>query len=176
MANIITNQSQLDLLVMSMGDNIVNYITQKFVDTIQDCMDRYDIPQQGQMNGKVYVPTGQFYNAWRQEASKSIGNYFEGAMLYDYDMVQSNPSNFEHGSYYSEKGYDVSEFMPDIIFNGLSGDLFGDGFWRDPRNAWDDFVNEVNQNFDVWMQEAFDKYSNGLKVTKGASVTISSGI
>ena len=71
MANIITNQSQLDLLVMSMGDNIVNYITQKFVDTIQDCMDRYDIPQQGQMNGKVYIPTGQFYNAWRQEIGRA---------------------------------------------------------------------------------------------------------
>lgn len=104
-----------------------------------------------------YESTGEFYEAWTQSVVKRFGDYISSSIYYDSSKVNSDPENFVHGSYFWSGGDDVSEILPDLIFGGTSGDLFGSGYWTDKRDAWVPTMQRLNKSFDKWIKEGFKK-------------------
>lgn len=53
-------------------------------------------------------------------------------IAHDGNLISSSPDDFIHGSnYYSPS--DMSEYIPNIVNDGSSGDFFEEGFWSAPR-------------------------------------------
>ena len=101
-----------------------------------------------------YVRTMQFLTSW--ETSKPIikGNIIESDLFQNKFAMQSDPDNFIHGSNFFRQN-DVTAFMADIIFEGLSGPMFGDGFWTVARDAWTPtLIHLENGDFDRWFADA----------------------
>lgn len=115
------------------------------------------------MGGVVYEPTGEFYEAWRQGVTQRVGKYIQSNIVYDSDVVHSDPDNFIHGSNYWSGGTDVSEILPDLIFGGTSGELFGTGFWTDKRDAFTPTMKRLNKSFNKWLKEGFKQAGFSIK-------------
>lgn len=107
------------------------------------------------MGGSVYDPTGEFYEAWQQGITERVGKHIQTIVGYEADTVHSYPDDFIHGSNYWSGGTDVSDILPDLIFGGKSGDLFGEGFWTDERDAWTPTMNRIEKSFNKWLKEGF---------------------
>jgi hypothetical protein len=72
-----------------------------------------------------------------------------------------NPKRFTHGSNYWTTD-DIRPYLVDIIINGKSGGLFGDGFWRRPRNFWQPVIDMLTDGTaDKMIEQAFN--SRGIK-------------
>lgn len=62
----------------------------------------------------------------------------------DSNLIHSEPENFIHGSlYYSPN--DASSYVAELVHEGTSGPLFGDGYWRKKRPFMDNARNELIQ-------------------------------
>ena len=58
---------------------------------------------------------------------------------------------------------DSREYLADIIYQGLAGDIYGDGFWTEKRDAFERLLKIVGKrNFNKWMIEAMNEV--GLNV------------
>lgn len=154
------NLSELNLTIDHAQKLAVDYVTNKMVEEI-----KYIIPHMGIGIGllnKVYNPTGEFTEAWISEMASRTSGYVSGTMRYDGNLISTvDKDNFIHGSNYS--GVDIKEALPYIIFGGESGDLFGEGFWTNPRDAWTEMINITDKKFNSWIKEGFKLSGLNLK-------------
>lgn len=103
--------------------------------------------------GSVYQANGagSFSDAWKADDPQVGGNSASMLMHYESSLLSHNADTFTHSSHY---GGDVED-MTAIVFDGGSGSLFGDGWWRSPRRgAWDAFTSNVDAQMDSWMRMA----------------------
>lgn len=78
------------------------------------------------------------------------------------DMMSNEPDRFIHGSYFWDLT-DVRFLLPYIINEGLSGDLFGEGFWTNPRPYWTNAYNHIVSN-NIFFEEFKKSLTNkGIK-------------
>ena len=102
---------------------------------------------------EYYNRTMEFLNSW--ETSKPIikGNIIESDLFQNIFAMHSDPENFIHGSNYYKQD-DITAYMADIIFEGLSGPMFGSGFWTVARDAWTPTLTHLeNGDFDRWFAD-----------------------
>lgn len=147
----------LEEFIMQMIDPTelaIDYVCDKILDELNIQMVSKGI---GTHSNQFYDNTGEFYEAWKQGLNQRIGNFIKGSVYYDENEVHANPSTFTHGSYFWSGGDDVSDILPDLIFGGKSGDIFGTGFWTDERDAWTPTINRLNKSFGKWLKEGFKK-------------------
>lgn len=107
---------------------------------------------------------GGLEGAWKKEAVTVAYNVFTGEMHYDNSLLSFNPSEFQHASpasYVDDDGYthNIKNHGPvhnlaDIVFKGGSGPLFGNGNWRQARDAWTPFLAACNSKYKQWWREA----------------------
>jgi hypothetical protein len=73
--------------------------------------------------------------------------------------MEYDSATFLHGSDFYQPT-DVRGFLAEIINEGKSGDLFGEGFWREKRPFWDKSLQELldNGQIDRWMRESMKKH------------------
>lgn len=144
---IVNNEAEMTLYLNSVFYGAINYTIDRMVELI-----RQEITRQGigdESKNTIYDPTNEFYNAWRKESVSKVGGYILGKMGYDSSFLSLDKDSYTHGSNY-QGGSDVRDALADIIFNGKSGMLFGDGFWRDNRDAWTPFMNQVQAEISSW--------------------------
>lgn len=154
MGGMFSNLSQL-LVLMDIPMKIaVDYVTDKILDELNIQMVNQRI---GLNENSFYEPTGEFYSAWRNEISARVGDIVSGKVDFDPTMLSLDTDNFIHGSNYYDSGNDVRDIMPWIIFGGNSGSFFGNGFWRDSRDAWTPTMNTLTSSFNRWVKEGFMK-------------------
>lgn len=144
----------------------VDYVVDKIMDELEIQMVNKRI---GLNSNSFYTPTGDFYRAWKSEITTRVGQYFTNKVKFDGDSMTLDPNNFIHGSNYYDVN-DVRDIMPDIIFGGQSGDLFGEGFWTHGRDAWSPTISRINKSFGKWIIEGF-KYA-GFTVKKDTTSII----
>lgn len=105
---------------------------------------------------KVYEPTYEFRESF---TSVDVGSKSNPEVLIhsDKNKMTSKPEIFQHGSYYSRKGSDIREWLPEILAFNLSGDItpdwFGDGFWKHRDNYFYDTLESLRAN--GWLSKTF---------------------
>jgi hypothetical protein len=112
---------------------------------------------------KEYERTYQFRDdAWstRQPFNYSHGHIAEYEFFYDWKKLQVDRDAAQHGSpSYVKKYQDVRPYLADIIYGGLSGDIFGEGYWRKARDAWSQLLQSLGKKkMKTWFREAFSYY------------------
>lgn len=121
-----------------------------------------------------YERTNQFKESWntRNSTQKHHGNLVEKEFYYDWEKMAVDREKAQHGSPpYVDNYQDVRPYLADIIYQGLSGDLFGDGYWRKARDAWKHLVEAVGKKkVHKWIKEAFDMY--GFDYERYANVAL----
>ena len=87
-------------------------------------------------------------------------------------MLNVNRQKAQHGSPEWLKNYeDVRPYLADIIYGGLSGNLFGDGYWCKARDAWSELLHQIGKrNLSNWFKEGCEQV--GLEMAGRVNVAL----
>ncbi len=136
-----------------------------------------------------YDRTEEFLWAWNYKVRKTsdhhnlsfLSSRVQGEFYYDPNVMHYNPDKAQHGTP-SESAMpfntnswaykavesawgDAREYLADILYQGKTGPLFGDGAWRKKRDAWTPLVNKLDRGkIFTWFEEGMIKQK--LKVYK----------
>ena len=87
-----------------------------------------------------YHRTGQFADlAWDATVTKNTLYETEGEFKY-------NPEGMTDPHESVVDGTDMREYLTEIIYEGVAGHIFGEGFWTKPRDAWTKLVEIVGSD------------------------------
>lgn len=88
----------------------------------------------------------------------------EVEVFHDSQKMELDSQNFVHGSNYWKGGNDIRDILPLIIDMGLSGDLFGSGWWQDERPYFRNAVKELKDSgmLENWFKQALKR--QGIEV------------
>lgn len=106
-------------------------------ETVEKLQDHIEKEVYGAYTPEVYEDTFEFLDAWETQSSSDGG----AEMHYDpNDIITTNPPI--HASIITGEG--VAEILPDWIFKGNAGGLFGNGEWNRKRDAWGALDREMS--------------------------------
>ena len=107
----------------------------------------------------VYERTRQFQKAWKADKAQISGMHVQAKFHYEPSEMDFNTSTTipQHGSTNPDWG-DAREYLAELIYNGASGQKYGDGYWTQRRDAWDALIKDID-GADIlkWTSEGFAK-------------------
>lgn len=146
MAFLPKNNQQLQQLFAVPLREVVEIVAQKIWNENRDVVRKvvYDAG-----TPKYYERTNEFRNdAWGFEkpAHYTHGHIAEYRFFYDWEKLTIDRDKAQHGSPPHTATYsDVRPYLADIIYQGLAGNIFGDGYWRKARNAWKELLSTLGK-------------------------------
>ena len=160
------SEQELRNLLRSPIQKAINYVLDKIYD--ENISVVHDVVYMA-YSPEDYNRTGDLYRAWSTE-SKSTSSAAQGEFKYDYSKMSigsTDPqsSNFaQHigvgGDLY---GQDERPYLAELIYQGATGSLFGDGAFRKQRDAWAELNKRIGRRkMKQWMKEGME--AAGLKV------------
>ena len=154
------SEQELRNLLRSPIQKAINYVLDKIYD--ENISVVHDVVYMA-YSPEDYNRTGDLYRAWSTE-SKSTSSAAQGEFKYDYSKMSigsTDPqsSNFaQHigvgGDFY---GQDARPYLAELIYQGATGSLFGDGAFRKQRDAWAELNKRIGrQKMKQWMKEGME--------------------
>lgn len=155
------NEQELRNMLRSPIMKAINYVLDKIYDenigAVHDVVYMAYSPED-------YNRTGDLYTAWSKE-SKSTSSAGMGEFKYDPSKMSigstdPNSSDFaQHigvgGEFY---GQDARPYLAEIIYQGKTGVLFGNGAFRKKRDAWIELNKRIGRRkMKQWFKEGFEK-------------------
>ena len=160
------SEQELRNLLRSPIQKAINYVLDKIYD--ENIAVVHDVVYMA-YSPEDYNRTGDLYRAWSTE-SKSTSSAAQGEFKYDYSKMSRGStapqsSNFAQqigvgGDFY---GQDPRPYLAELIYQGATGSLFGDGAFRKQRDAWTELNKRIGRRkMKQWMKEGME--SAGLTV------------
>ena len=154
------SEQELRNLLRSPIQKAINYVLDKIYD--ENISVVHDVVYMA-YSPEHYNRTGDLYRAWSTE-SKSTSSAAQGEFKYDYSKMSigsTDPqsSNFaQHigvgGDFY---GQDARPYLAELIYQGATGSLFGDGAFRKQRDAWAELNKRIGRRkMKQWMKEGME--------------------
>ena len=154
------SEQELRNLLRSPIQKAINYVLDKIYD--ENISVVHDVVYMA-YSPEDYNRTGDLYRAWSTE-SKSTSSAAQGEFKYDYSKMSigsTDPqsSNFaQHigvgGDFY---GQDARPYLAELIYQGATGSLFGDGAFRKQRDAWAELNKRIGRRkMKQWMKEGIE--------------------
>ena len=148
----------------------INYVIDKIYDenisVIHDVVYMAYSPEE-------YERTGDFYRAWGAGDTKALNERTSrGTFEYKPDKMSlgstdPHSSNFaQHigvgGEFY---GKDARPYLAELIYQGETGSLFGNGAFRKKRDAWEELNKRIGRRkMKQWMKEGLEKAGLNVKM------------
>lgn len=162
------NNQELENILMPALEKAIDYVVQKIWNDNRELI-RTIVYESYQP--EEYERTGEFKEAWDTDV-KRLGNFVHGEMKYDPRELTVNYSKWQHGSEYLQQP--MTTYLAEIIYQGLSGDLFGEGTWTKKRDVWEALnkkigIRKIKQYFEEGMRKNglnFRDHTASVQVTK----------
>lgn len=162
------NNQELENMLMPALEKAIDYVVQKIWNDNRELI-RTIVYESYQP--EEYERTGEFKEAWDTDV-KRLGNFVRGEMKYDPRELTVNYNKWQHGSAYLQQP--MTTYLAEVIYQGLSGDLFGEGPWTKKRDVWAALnrevgIRKIKQYFEEGMRRNgldFRGHTASVKVTK----------
>ena len=132
----ICNDKELMAVLMNDFTEIINVVADRVLEEIVKPSIQENVYDVG--NPTTYDrqgETGGLLGAWEKNDPSVTGNIINSEIAVNPLSMTLDNENFIHGSQYWAMN-DVRSILAGIINDGESGNLFGNGWWRTPRNFW----------------------------------------
>lgn len=167
-SNQVRNNQELEKMLMPSLEKAIDYVVQKIWNDNRELIRQ--IVYEG-YEPEVYDRTGEFQNAWDTDVKRK-GNFVQGIMKYNPKELTVDYSKWQHGSDYLKQP--MTTYLAEVIYQGLSGKLFGDGPWTKKRDVWAALnkqigIRKIKQYFEEGMRQnglSFRGHTASVKVTK----------
>lgn len=149
-----------------------NYLMPILRECLQEVADKVNDRLRYHVDGDVYINRNNYYANGTGEPTydlresittdeiKQSANEVFTKVYHDKEKMRFQPDDFIHGSRYWKDGItDIREILPQIINDGLSGSLFGEGWWQEPRPYFSDTLQELQSQGLIkrWFKESLNK-------------------
>ena len=160
----ITNDMQLQVVILNDLNSIIDEVAGKLLKNLQDSIE------------EVVYGAGEPIWYERQKMDGGIQGSFETSTAVTMgrnveSWIEHDPMSMtldELKNIHTSRGNDVRSILADIIIKGNYDDEFYAtdkyGFWREPRDFWEPFIQELNKNGNKFIEEAFT--SRGIRYIK----------
>lgn len=156
----VRNEAQLKALIMPKLEQVVEYVMEKILEKNQEIVQKvvYDA-----YSPTDYNRTMQFKDAWETDVNtQSVTNKVRGEFSYAPDKLipgSNDPYADNYGQHVSViDGFLMTDGLAEVIYEGLAGDIFGQGPWTRKRDAWTALWKAVGQRqMKNWIKEGCDK-------------------
>lgn len=160
--------SQLNnYLIKTVFPSVLQYVADKVNQLLREHVDS-DVYQAGRKtNYYAYgttQPTFELRDSISNSDVKVSKDSAEIKVFHDKNKMSLDPDNFIHGSRYWKDGVtDIRDILPKIINDGLSGNLFGSGWWQNERPYFSNTLEELESQglIKKWFKEGLSKF--GIK-------------
>jgi hypothetical protein len=158
----ISNDQQLYSIMGTAINNAVIYCMGRMLDEYKDLIKSIVYAA---YSPEEYQRTYEFLESWQTETNRTDrggeGQLFQDANFMHFETSGSMDAPNIHGSFWSGA---IGEALTGIIYEGTSGDLFGNGAWRDARDAWTPLLKELDDGkLDYWFRKAMRQQGFELK-------------
>lgn len=146
---------------------VTNFFTSEMKKVLDIVAEKMILKLQEKIDEKVYnsfTPTtynrqmdnGGLRDLWRANPSRRKGDKVSVKVKEEPEFLTHTPEEFIHGSNHSKKGDDIRKVLAEFVLEGESGDLFGDGVWRDKRDFWTPFIDMLDDGeINTIIEDAF---------------------
>lgn len=114
-----------------------------------------------------YNRTGEFREAWNYTTGShnlTRGSIARSEFYYNPNSMSVGSTDEEASNYAQHigvagdyEGVDARQYLADIIYQGMSGNRFGDGPWKKKRDAWKELNKRIGKRkIKQWMKEGME--------------------
>lgn len=169
MPNMIMNDQELTAIVVLDMTDIINEVAEELLKKLTWNGGLIDTIVYGAGYPSVYQrqgANGGLLGAFDKTDAVVRGTTITAEVGEHPDRMTFDPENFIHGSFYWQEGLtDIRRLLTDIITKGLSGPLFGEGYWRSSRDFWQPLLDMLEDGtIDSMIESGFAK--RGIKFIK----------
>lgn len=153
----IYNEAQFNQMYQEAIKNAVDYVAEKVLEKYGQYIERYVYKGYKPV---VYERTGDFKSSLTsEEMTERLGG--ASRIYQDTERMEYNPQEYQHGSPISG---DVRDSLAKILYEGLTGPLFGDGDWRKSRDAWTPLIERLDHKLvETWFIQGMAKQGINVK-------------
>lgn len=162
----IRNEKQLEKALMKPLYDTVDYVLHKILVLNKEVIQKivYDTSS----SSDWYIQSGEFKKAWGKKNTMD-GSHVKGSFYYSPELMKYNPTLGQHGTpdfvTASSKAGDAREYLAEIIYEGISRDIFHNDRPRKGKDAWDILIKEVGRyNMKKWIKEGMQQAGLNVKM------------
>lgn len=162
----IRSEGELGNLLYDAMANAVEYTMVKLFEENEDMIEKYVY---NAYKPNTYQRTREFLDAWNYKVKKTsshhmlsyISSRVHATLEYDPSVMDYNPEFAQHGTPLwaaNEAWNDAREYLADILYQGNTGPLFGEGDWQKRRDAWTPLLRKLDRGkIYTWFEEGMAK-------------------
>lgn len=151
MATEITDPEQLKKMLNKDMDIVVNAVVDAIIKELKKKMDEIVYSDDPAWYPRQYS-SGGLYILWEKYKKKSLSYEIKENPA----NLNHDPNEFIHGSNYWAVTNNITTMLADIVIGGGSGPLFGEGFWREPRDFWTPLIEMIESGeFEKIIEQTF---------------------
>ena len=154
------SEQELRNMLRSPIQKAINYVLDKIYD--ENISVVHDVVYMA-YSPEDYNRTGDLYRAWSTE-SKSTSSAAQGEFKYDYSKMSIGSTDPQSSTFAQHigvggdfYGQDARPYLAELIYQGATGSLFGDGAFRKQRDAWAELNKRIGRRkMKQWMKEGME--------------------
>lgn len=156
----IKNETQLKAIMLSQMKSVVDMVVDEILESLKKNIDKKVYNSYSPVEGgyQRLGDNGGLRDLWEEEKSKIKNSKIIGEIKERPERLVLNEDNFQHGSRFWYRN-DIRDMLAYIVIEGKSGDLFGEGAWRKPRDFWHPLIDKLDAGqINKMIEKAFRKH------------------
>ena len=162
----IKNEIELKIMILNRMKPVIDMVVDEILESLKKNIDKKVYNSYSPTFYQRLGDNGGLRDLWEEKGSKIIGGKVVGEIKEDPERLTINEDLFQHGSsdlyeYGGKSWYknDIRDILAYIVIEGKSGNLFGDGEWRKPRDFWHPLIDELDDGkINQIIEKAFRKH------------------
>jgi len=154
----IQNETQLKLIILSQMKSVMDMVVDEILELLKKNIDKKVYNSFSPTTYERLGDNGGLRDLWEEERAKIVNGKVIGEVKEKPERLILNEDEFQHGSRFWYQN-DIRDMLAYIVIEGKSGDLFGDGEWRKPRDFWHPLIDELDDGkINQIIEKAFRKH------------------
>ena len=156
----IKNETVLKTIMLNQMKSVMDMVVDEILESLKKNIDKkvYNSFSPSKNGYQRLGDNGGLRDLWEEEEAKIKNGKVIGEVKEKPERLVLNEDLFQHGSRFWYQN-DIRDMIAYIVIEGKSGDLFGDGKWRKPRDFWHPLIDKLDSGqVNQIIEKAFRKH------------------
>ena len=156
----IKNETVLKTIMLNQMKSVMDMVVDEILESLKKNIDKkvYNSFSPSKDGYQRLGDNGGLRDLWEEEKAKIKNGKVIGEVKEKSERLVLNEDLFQHGSRFWYQN-DIRDMIAYIVIEGKSGDLFGEGKWRKPRDFWNPLIDKLDSGqINQIIEKAFRKH------------------
>ena len=139
----IKNEIELKIMILNRMKPVIDMVVDEILESSKKNIDKKVYNSFSPSTYQRLGDNGGLRDLWEEEKSKIVNGKVIGEVKEKPERLVLNEDLFQHGSRFWHEN-DIRDMIAYIVIEGKSGDFFGEGKWRKPRDFWHPLLDKLD--------------------------------